>query len=210
MIMPHPLLIGSDQHQKNWSSPADGHIMTRDKSNIILIGMPGSGKSTVGILLAKQAGRDFIDTDVLIQRAQGRSLQDIVDHDGYLVLRRIEEDILLNLDVHNHVIATGGSAVYSSSAMEHLKAHGIAVFLQVDLPTLKARVSDYETRGLAKRSDQSLDDLFVERCALYRRYADITIDCIGLSHEEVCIRIIKELKKDSREAAGEGTRGSGC
>jgi len=185
-------------------------LMTRDKSNIILIGMPGSGKSTVGILLAKQTGHDFIDTDVLIQTAQGRSLQDIVDHEGYLVLRNIEEEILLKLHVRNQVIATGGSAVYSAPAMEHLKAGGVAVFLQVDLPTLKARVHDYETRGLAKRPDQSLDDLFEERCALYRKYADITIDCIGLAHDEVCMRIIKELKKGSWKDAGKGTRGSGC
>jgi len=157
--------------------------------------MPGSGKSTVGVLLAKLTRRDFVDTDVLIQSAQGRSLQDIVDHDGHLVLRQIEEDILLKLDISNHVIATGGSAVYSASAMEHLKAYGVAVFLRVDLPTLKSRVHDYETRGLAKRPDQSLEDLFAERGALYRRFADITIDCSLCSHEEVCERIIRSLER---------------
>ena len=168
--------------------------MTKDRSNIILIGMPGSGKSTVGVILARLTARNFVDTDVLIQTQQGRSLQDIVDRDGYLSLRGIEENVILALDCRDHVIATGGSAVYSSAAMAHLKPHGIVVFLHVDMPTLRSRVEDYETRGLAKRPDQSLDDLFAERFALYRKYADITIDCIGLAHEEVCARIIKELE----------------
>jgi shikimate kinase len=167
--------------------------MIANPSNIVLIGMPGSGKSTVGVLLAKFTSRSFIDTDILIQMEQGRCLQDIVDRDGYLSLRRIEEDILLKLDCRNHVIATGGSAVYSQAAMENLKKDGIIVFLDVDLPTLQSRVSDFAARGLAKRPDQSVADLFVERLALYRKYADVTIGCIGLTHEEVCARIIKEL-----------------
>jgi shikimate kinase len=168
--------------------------MTEDRSNIVLIGMPGSGKSTVGVILARLTARDFVDTDVLIQTGHRRSLQDIVDRDGYLALRRIEENVLLKLDCRDHVIATGGSAVYSFAAMAHLKSHGIVVFLHVDMPALKSRVKDYETRGLAKRPDQNLDDLFAERLALYRKYADVTVDCIGLAHEEVCTKIIEELQ----------------
>ena len=168
--------------------------MANRRSNIILIGMPGSGKSTVGVILAKLLSMGFIDTDVMIQTEKGRTLQDIVDRDGYLVLRRIEEEVLLRLNCRSHVIATGGSAVYSRKAMRHLKENGTAVFLNVDLATLKARVHDYDTRGLAKRPDQSVDDLFAERFALYRQYADITIDCVGLTHEEVCARIMKELE----------------
>ena len=99
--------------------------MLKHPSNIVLIGMPGSGKSTVGIVLAKLTSRDFVDTDVLIQTSQGRTLQDIVDTEGYMVLREIEERILLKLDCINHVIATGGSAVYSHAAMTHLKSNGI-------------------------------------------------------------------------------------
>jgi shikimate kinase len=169
-------------------------IVGEDKSNIVLIGMPGAGKSTVGIILAKLTSRDFIDTDVLIQISQGRLLQNIVDTEGYMVLRRIEEDILLGLHCYHHVIATGGSAVYSPVAMEHLKSSGIVVFLDVDLSTLESRVYDFDTRGLAKRPDQSLSELFKERIILYRKYADVTIECADLSQEEVCAQIIKRVK----------------
>jgi shikimate kinase len=167
--------------------------MKEKRSNIVLIGMPGSGKSTVGIILAKQLACDFVDTDVLIQTAQGRSLQAIVDGEGYLALRRIEEETLLALHLDRHVIATGGSAVYSHAAMTHLKSSGSIVFLDVQLTTLKARVNDYETRGLAKRPDQCLADLFAERFALYTRYADVTISCDRVGHEEVCARIRNAL-----------------
>jgi len=148
----------------------------------------------VGVLLAKWTSRDFIDTDVLIQISRSRLLQDIVDTDGYMALRKIEEEIILGLHCDHHVIATGGSAVYSPAAMEHLKSNGIVVFLDVDLPTLESRVQDFGTRGLAKRPDQTLSELFEERFILYRKYADVTIDCVGLSHEEVCAKIIKRIR----------------
>jgi shikimate kinase len=160
---------------------------------VILIGMPGSGKSTVGVVLAKQTARGFIDTDVIIQTSQGRSLQDIVDRDGYMVLRRLEEETLLRISFRNHVIATGGSAVYSEAAMVHLKSDGFIVFLDTDLRTLKTRIHDFGTRGLAKSPGQSLDDLYRERLPLYRKYADLVVGCSNLSHEEVCAKIIEEL-----------------
>ena len=167
--------------------------MNPHSSNIILIGMPGSGKSTVGVILAKLLSRCFVDTDLLIQTAQGRSLQRIVDTDGFLALREIEEKLLVSLHCSNQVIATGGSAAYSHPAMTHLKRGGIVVFLHADLETLHKRVHDFSERGLAKSPDQTLEDLFRERFSLYTSYADITIDSCRLSHEEVCARIIEQI-----------------
>ena len=164
------------------------------KSNIVLIGMPGSGKSTVGIILAKMMAKDFVDTDVLIQLAAGRSLQDIVNKDGHMELRRIEEEVLLGVNHQNHIVATGGSAAYSHKAMIHLKQHGTVVFLQADLACLRRRIDNYETRGLAKRKDQTFQDLFEERHALYMKYADIIVDCSQLSQEQVCSEIIRSLQ----------------
>jgi shikimate kinase len=175
-------------------------IMNTRRSNIVLIGMPGSGKSTVGVILAKALRKNFIDTDVVIQDREQRSLQDIVDRDGYLALREIEERVILGLECEGHVIATGGSVVYSNPAMEHLRAKGIIVFLNVDLATLKSRVRDYETRGLAKRPDQGIDDLFAERFALYRHYDDITIDCSRIGHEEVCRQIAEAVREKCEKA----------
>lgn len=169
--------------------------MPEKTPNIVLIGMPGSGKSTIGAILAGMTARGFVDTDVLIEEKEGRSLQTIVDEDGYLRLRAIEERVILGLDCRGHVIATGGSAVYSRAAMEHLREDGVLVFLDMDLDTLKARVPDFETRGLAKRPDQSVEDLLEERHALYRQYADLTIDCAVCGPEEVCGRIVDELAK---------------
>jgi shikimate kinase len=162
-----------------------------NNSNIVLIGMPGAGKSTVGIILAKMTSRDFIDTDILIQLTTGRSLQEIVDTEGPLALRKIEEEVILSLRGRHHVIATGGSAVYSAVAMDHLRLNGTIVFLDVDLSTLTSRIHNIHSRGIAKRQEQSLEDLFEERSVLYRKYADITIACAGLSQEEVCTQIIE-------------------
>src|SRR5271169_249915 len=115
--------------------------------------MPYAGKSTIGVLLAKRTLRDFIDTDLLIQSSAGRSLQHIIDEAGYATFLKIEEDVLLSLSLHNSVVATGGSVIYSDAAMRHLKSNGVVVFLNVDLPTLQTRTSDLDSRGIAKRPD---------------------------------------------------------
>jgi len=164
------------------------------KSNLVLIGMPGSGKSTIGVILAKRTSHDFIDTDVLIQSVEHRSLQSIMDSEGYMKLREIEARVLQDLDVDNHVISTGGSVVYSDAAMQHLRKNGTTIYLDVNLDTLRKRITDYETRGIAKRPDQSFADLFEERAVLYRKYADITIKSDGMTQDAACEYIIAQLE----------------
>jgi len=169
--------------------------MTDAQRNIILIGMPGSGKSTVGVVLAKLLRRDFVDTDLLIQQRAGCTLQQVVDSEGYLALRALEEQAICALQCRGKVIATGGSAPYSEAAMAHLKQDGVVVFLEVDLPTIERRIGDYAARGLAKRPEQSLEDLYEERAVLYRRYADITIDAAMPSQERVAALVADQFQE---------------
>ena len=158
-------------------------------SNLTLIGMPGAGKSTIGIILAKNLSLGFIDTDVLIQINQGKSLQQILDESGHLALRAIEEEEICKLNVNRHVIATGGSAAYSERAMAHLGSMSTIVFLEVSFEEITRRIRNFETRGIAKGPHQTFQDLFVERQILYRRYAQLTIPCDGIDQEEVALRI---------------------
>lgn len=167
--------------------------MLSDSRNLIFVGMPGSGKSTVGVLVAKRLGLGFIDTDLLIQQKAGCTLQDIVNQRGYLALRLVEEEVLLQLNVEKHVLSTGGSAVYSDAAMTHLKMGGIVIFLDISLDTVASRIGDYSLRGISKRPEQSLIELYEERSALYSRYADITIQGDALSQEWVCEVLIERL-----------------
>ncbi|MSN26087.1 MAG: shikimate kinase [Geobacter sp.] len=151
--------------------------------------MPGAGKSTVGIILAKLLSFGFVDTDVLIQIRQKRSLQQIIEESGHLNLRKIEEREILNIDVDNHVIATGGSAVYSEKGMSHLQSISEIVFLKVNYEDILKRIRNFKTRGIAKSADQSFLDLYNERQVLYDRYAEMTIDCSALDQEEVAGKI---------------------
>ena len=138
---------------------------------------------------------------MLIQQETGRTLQQIVDQDGYVALRKAEEQVLLNLNVQQHVISTGGSAVYSDAAMGHLKARGAVVFLDISLDTVLARIGDYSLRGISKRPEQSLLELFEERSALYSRYADLTIQGDALNHDQVCDAVTAGLNRIKHEAA---------
>lgn len=163
------------------------------KSNIVLIGMPGAGKSTVGVYLAKYVAKSFLDSDISIQTRENRTLQEIMDAEGYMKLRQIEEEVLLSLNVKNHIVATGGSVPYSDKAMQHLREDGAIIFLDVTLQTLRDRICDFDTRGIAKRDDQSFEDLFQERFELYSKYADLAIDCNALSQEQITWTIKKAL-----------------
>ncbi len=166
--------------------------MNSFSTSLILIGMPGAGKSTLGIMLAKALAKDFVDTDVLIQLQQGKTLQDIVDTHGYLRLREIEEQVLIDTHYPSHIIATGGSAVYSDKAMQHLRHFGQIVFLDVALNELRLRIKDIDTRGLARKPNQNLEELYNERRELYQKYASITINCTGKSQENILAEIIYE------------------
>ena len=146
------------------------------QSNIILIGMPGSGKSTVGVQLAKQLGFNFIDTDLLIQRRHDKTLQEILNEEGYLSLRKKEEYELLQLQLHKDLVATGGSAVYSDQAMNHLRQQGRLVYLQVSFSEICHRVKNEGQRGIARPPEHSLLDVYEERVPLYEKHADITIN----------------------------------
>jgi shikimate kinase len=167
----------------------------RSANNIVLVGMPGAGKSTVGVILAKELCREFLDTDVLIQTIEKVTLQHIVDTRGYMELRTIEERTICGIQCQNHVIATGGSAVYSDLAMLHLKKNGIVIFLEITFDEISRRISNFATRGLARRPEQSLENLFEERAQLYRKFADITIFSDRKSQEVVVGEIREQLYK---------------
>jgi shikimate kinase len=163
------------------------------QDNIVLIGMPGVGKSTVGVLLAKDLSRDFIDTDVLIQARRRCRLRDLIAREGRDRFLAVEEQAILGLDARGAVIATGGSAVYSPAAMAHLKGRGAVVHLVLPLDALVERGHDLERRGVARRPGQDLPGLFEERMPLYRRYADCEVDCSGRMHEEVVAAVREAL-----------------
>lgn len=161
------------------------------KTNITLIGMPGAGKSTTGIILAKNLSLGFLDTDILIQINRQQPLQKILDERGHIYLREIEEDEVLKINIERNVIATGGSVAYSERAMKHLQSISHVVFLEVSYDELTRRINNFSTRGIAKAPEQTFEELYEERQKLYRKYADITVSAENISQDETA-QIIAE------------------
>jgi shikimate kinase len=171
----------------------NGRKVKKLDKNLILIGMPSAGKSTVGVILAKNLGMSFIDSDVLIQTMHGKLLQEILDNVGPEVFLEKEESAILSLDCRNTVVATGGSVVYSEKAMEHLKKNGIVVYIHIDMETVNIRLKNLKTRGVVLSKGQTLEDIYRKRKPLYEKYADIKVDCSENSIEETLEAIHNKL-----------------
>ena len=164
------------------------------KNNIVLIGMPGVGKSTVGVILAKVLGYQFLDADLVIQEQEGKLLHEIIEEKGTDGFIRVENRVNASLDTDKTIIATGGSVVYGTEAMEHLKEIGQVVYLEVSFEELEKRLADIKGRGVVIRACQTLKDLYLERTPLYEKYADVTVNEEGLGVEETVDALVQKLK----------------
>lgn len=162
------------------------------KNNLILVGMPGSGKSTCGVLAAKALCKSFIDTDLLIQAEEGTSLQTIINSKGNDYFAKVEEKVLSNLQAENSIISTGGSAIYYEEALNHLKENGMIVYLRVSYNQMMKRIKNMRSRGILLKNGQTIKDMFMARECLYELNADCVIDCRGKSIEDVveCITAV--------------------
>lgn len=159
------------------------------KDNIILIGMPGAGKSTVGVVLAKKLGYAFVDSDLVIQSREGKLLHEIIEEQGIEGFWAVEEEANASIDAHRTVIATGGSVVYGRRAMEHLKQIGVVVYLKLSCAAIADRLGDLSERGVTLKEGQGLAELYAERVPMYEQYADVTMDCEELSIREIVEKI---------------------
>mgnify|MGYP006345414651 FL=1 len=166
------------------------------KDNIVLIGMPGVGKSTVGVILAKVMGYQFIDADLVIQQQEGRLLHEIIEKEGTEGFIQVENRVNASLSASHAIIATGGSVVYGKEAMEHLREIGTVVYLEVSFPVLEKRLADIKGRGVVLKEGQNLYDLYLERTPLYESYADIRIAETGLDIEQTVEQIVSQLQQD--------------
>ncbi|MEI3213261.1 MAG: shikimate kinase [Lachnospiraceae bacterium] len=163
--------------------------------NIVLIGMPGAGKSTVGVVLAKNMGMSFMDSDLVIQEQEGKKLHEIIEECGSDGFLKVEERINASLNPTNTVIATGGSVVYGVKAMEHLREIGTVCYLKLSYESIRDRLGDLAQRGVVLKSGQTLLDLYKERTPLYEKYAQITIDCENKNIREVVGEIARIAKR---------------
>ncbi len=164
------------------------------RDNIVLIGMPGVGKSTVGVILAKVMGYQFLDADLVIQEKEGKLLSEIIEEIGTDGFVQVENRINAGLMCSRTIIATGGSVVYGQQAMKHLKEIGIVVYLEVPFSVIEKRLSDIKGRGVVLKDGQTLYDLFMERTPLYEKYADVRISEEGLNVEETVERLVEKLQ----------------
>lgn len=162
--------------------------------NIVLIGMPGAGKSTIGVILAKVLAYGFIDSDLLIQEQEGCLLKDIIKAKGTGGFQVIENQVNKDIDTENTVIATGGSVVYCSEAMEHLRNIGVVVYIELSYETIKNRLGNIRQRGVVFREGQTLESIYEERCPLYEKYAHITVNGEKLGVEELMEKILNAVK----------------
>lgn len=162
-------------------------------NNIILIGMPGSGKSTIGVVLAKVLGYQFIDTDLIIQKEEGKLLWQIIEEKGVEEFIRIEDRINSNVHVSKSVIAPGGSAIFGDNAMKHFQEIGTIVYLDVDYPILKRRVGNFERRGVILRHGNSFHDIYTERLPYYHKYAHVKISENNLNISQTVSAIVDAL-----------------
>lgn len=159
--------------------------------NIILIGMPGVGKSTVGVILAKQLGYQFVDSDLIIQKQEKRLLREIIEREGVDGFIEVENRVNASLCVESSVISTGGSVVYGREAMKHLKETGTVIYLKLSYEALEKRLGNLKGRGVVLRDGQTLKDLYEERVPLYERYADLTVDEENLDIEGTLQKILE-------------------
>ena len=164
-----------------------------ERNNIILIGMPGCGKSTVGVLLAKHLAYSFLDSDLVIQEQTGRKLQDLIDSMGPDAFAELEDAVNASIQADRTVIATGGSAVYGARAMNHFQEIGTVVYLRVPFEELRRRISNFETRGIVLKAGQTFEDVYNERIPLYEKYADVTVDAAGEDMWAIAERIAEVL-----------------
>lgn len=171
--------------------------MLYDKKNVVLIGMPGAGKSTVGVVAAKMLGFRFIDSDLVIQDRYGKLLHELIEEYGTEGFWKLENEVNASLDTEYAVIATGGSVCYEPEAMEHLRQEGVVVYLRLSCEALTERLGDLNARGVTLKPGQDLRGLYEERIPLYEKYAHVTVDCEGKQLREIAAEVCRLVQQET-------------